>query len=213
MAARTRRGSAKAEPDGRRLRGDKTRALVLKRALEIASVEGLEGLTIGALAKDVGISKGNIGILFGTKESLQLAILDESVQVFVKRIVARSRAISSPLKQLLSLCDGWFEYVDRRIFPGGCFLYATSSEYRAKPGHVQDRVKVHRRAWSELLTTTAKNAQKIGEIREGTDIDQLVFECVAYQAAANTASLLGDKPMFRRARQSTRIVIDAASNL
>lgn len=211
MAVRIKRSDTEAELDGRRIRGDKTRALVLKRALEIASVNGLEGLTIGELAKDVGISKGNIGILFGTKESLQLAILDESVQVFVRRIVERIREINSPLKQLVALCDGWFEYVDRRVFPGGCFLYATSSEFRAKPGHIQDRVKLHRRAWSELLTSTAKNAQQTGEIREGTDVDQLVFECVAYQAAANTASLLGDKPMFRRARRSTRAVIDAAS--
>ena len=129
----------------------------------------------------------------------------------MRRIVARTREMNSPLQQLIALCDGWFEYVDRRVFPGGCFLYATSSEFRAKPGAVQNLVKRHRQAWNDLLTKTAKSAQKAGEIVDGTNVDQLVFECVAYQAAANTASLLGDKAMFRRARRSTRARIDAVS--
>lgn len=197
--------------DGRRIRGDRSRATILARAVNVASTDGLDGLTIGTLASDVGISKGNISVLFGDKEALQLATLDAATEIFVAKVVTPALRHASSLERLRRLSDGWFDYVDCRTFPGGCMLYATANEYRARPGRIQDRVNHHRAAWIRLLTATVRDAQKIGQIRNDVDPDQLVFELTAFQSAANTAALLGDQAAFVRARRTSRERIAAAA--
>ena len=197
--------------DGRRLRGDKSRATILARAVNVASTDGLSGLTIGALASDVGISKGNISVLFGDKEALQLATLDAATEIFVAKVVMPALRHASPLDRLRHLTDGWFDYVDSRTFPGGCLLYGTASEFRARPGRIQDRANHHRTAWIRLLTTTVRDSRKAGLIRDEVDPDQLVFELTAFQSAANTAALLGDQAAFVRARRTSRERITAAA--
>ena len=92
-------------------------------------------------------------------------------------------------------------------------LYATTNEYRARPGPIQDRVNHHRLAWTRLLTSTAQRALDAKELRAGTDVDQLVFELTSYQSLANTAALLGDEELFARARQTSRKRIASAARL
>jgi AcrR family transcriptional regulator len=189
--------------DGRKRRGDKSRAAVLARAIQVASSEGLEGLTIGRLAADVGISKGNITVLFGDKIALQIATLHAAVGVFVEHVVAPARVHAAPLAKLRALTDGWFTYVETRILPGGCMLHGASSEYRARPGVIQDHVKASWSAWRDLLAQTVREAQSANEIQAEADADQLVFEILAFHSAANVASLLGDTAAFHRARRAT----------
>jgi AcrR family transcriptional regulator len=200
-----------AEIDGRRRRGAKARTTVLRHAMDVASVKGLEGVTIGGLADDLGISKGNITTLFADKEEMQLKTLDGAVAIFIEQVVRPSSAADSPLQRLSRFCESWFDYVDRRVFPGGCMLYATTNEYRARPGPIQDRVNHHRRAWTKLLTGTAQRALAANELKAGTDVDQLVFELTSYQSLANTAALLGDQALFARARQTSRDRIASAA--
>lgn len=190
--------------DGRHRRGVKARATVLAQAMQVASVQGLEGLTIGALAADLAISKGNITVLFGDKQTLQLRTLDAAVEVFVSHVIAPYITIRSPIERLKRYCDGWFDYVEKRVFIGGCFLFATSNEYRARPGPIQNRVKEHRCAWNTLLTTTARDAMIEGEIAADVDIDQMIFELIAFQSAANTALLLSENEQFLRARRTSQ---------
>ncbi len=197
--------------DGRRRRGDKSRAAILARAVNVASTEGLSGLTIGTLAADVGISKGNISVLFGDKEALQLATLDAATEIFAAKVVTPAMRHASPLERLRRLTQGWFDYVDGRTFPGGCLLYGTVSEFRARPGRIRDRASHHRAAWTGLLAATVRDAQKAGEIRGDVEPDQLVFELTAFQSAANTAALLGDQAGFVRARRTSRERIAAAA--
>lgn len=198
--------------DGRHRRGAKARAAVLAQAMRIASVQGLEGLTIGALAADLAISKGNITVLFGDKQALQLRTLDAAVEVFVRHMIAPYVTIKSPIERLRRYCDGWFDYVEKRIFPGGCFLYSTSNEYRARPGPIQDRVKEHRNAWSTLLSKAARDAKFEGEIPADADTDQMVFELIAFQSAANTALLLGENEPFLRARRTSQNLLAVAES-
>lgn len=195
--------------DGRRLRGEQSRASVLQCAARVASTEGLSGLTIGRLAVDLGISKGNITVLFGSKEALQIATLDAAVDVFVDTVVTPALKKGSSLERLRGLCDGWFSYVDRRTFPGGCLLYSTSSEFRARPGVIQERIKFHRKHWQNLLSHWASQAQLDGLLAPNVDIERLVFELTAYHAAANVAALIGDRKTFAIARKSTRERIEA----
>jgi AcrR family transcriptional regulator len=203
------KSDALAEPDdrikdGRRRRGAQSRAIVLSRAIEISSIEGLEGLTIGRLATDVGISKGNITVLFGDKEALQIATLDAAVEIFSAKVVAPMADVKEPSERLQAFCDNWFDYIEQRVFAGGCMLYGMSSEYRARPGKIQDRVNHHRNAWTKLLSAAASEAQRRGQIRHDIDVDQLVFELTSFQATASIAAALGDQPTFLRARRTSR---------
>ena len=177
---------------------------MLARAVEVASTQGLEGLTIGRLAADLGISKGHLTVLFPSKEALQIATLDTAMARFADEVVARGARARSPLARLGRLCDAWFRYVARRVFPGGCFLYATASEYRARPGLIRDRVRQHRAAWNRRLAAAIREAQHAGRIRKSVDAADLVVELTAYQAGANLAALLGDRAAFRRAERATR---------
>lgn len=190
--------------DGRRRRGAQSRAIILSRAIEISSIEGLEGLTIGRLASDIGISKGNITVLFADKETLQIATLDAAVKVFSAKVVAPLADDKEPSERLQAFCGNWFDYIEQRVFAGGCMLYGTSSEYRARPGKIQDRVNYHKNAWTKLLSATASEAQRRGQIRHDIDVDQLVFELTSFQAAASIAAALGDQPTFLRARRTSR---------
>jgi len=197
------------EPDGRRRRGDQSRAQVLGRAIQVASVQGLSGLTIGGLAADLGISKGNITVLFGDKESLQVRTLDAAVDLFVEKVIAPARKVASPRRRLLRMCDGWFDFVEDRVLPGGCMLQASMNEYRARPGPVQDRVKAHRTAWFQLLEQAVAAGKAAGEFRVDADPEQVAFEINAFQAAANAACLLGDGKSFKRARKACRNLVAA----
>ncbi|MGH8012722.1 MAG: TetR/AcrR family transcriptional regulator [Candidatus Binataceae bacterium] len=197
--------------DGRRRRGERKRMAVLSRAINVASTDGLEGLTIGRLAVDLGISKGNITVLFGDKEALQIATLDAAVALFVTTVVKSAMSAVSPLKRLRQLCEGWFSFVEQRVLPGGCMVYASSNEYRVRPGRIRDRVNHHRQTWNGALEAAARAAQASGQLRADLDVAQLVFELTAYQAGANMAALLGDRAAFLRARRATADRIAAAT--
>lgn len=193
--------------DGRRRRGNSRRCAVLSCAVCIASVEGLEALTLGRIATQLRISKSNIGVLFGDRLALQIATLDAAVRVFTDQVVIPALAESSAVGRLEGLVEGWFRYVARRVFPGGCFLYAVSSEYRARPGKVRDRVLHHRQAWLRLLTNAVAALSREMPGCSAGSARQVAFQLVAFQSAANVAALLGDNAAFGQARQVSRRLI------
>jgi AcrR family transcriptional regulator len=190
--------------DGRKRRGAQSRAAILMKAARMASVEGLEGLTLGRLATDAGVNKSNLQVLFGGKEALQVATLDAANGIFVDHVVRPAMRRKSPLNRLAALNDGWFDYVAKRILPGGCLMYGASSEYRARDGVVRARVIRGRNAWRELLLRNIEAALEAGQCGPNVDPQQLVFEIRAFQGAANVAALLGDASEFDRARRSAR---------
>lgn len=188
--------------DGRRLRGDRTRRKILDAAILRASRFGLEGLTFGPLAAGTGMSKGSITVLFGDKEGLQLATLDAAVACFTEGVQDIRSATQSPLKAVVTLFERWFDFVETRKLPGGCFIHATLSEFRAKPGPIQDRARSHRDNWRKTVTALLFEAQASGEVPVSVDIDQLAFDLFACQAAADTALFYGDTDTFIRAKQT-----------
>ena len=196
--------------DGRLRRGAKRRAAVLVRAVEVASTQGLEGLTFGRLAAELGLSKGHLALLFSSKQTLQLATLDAAMGRFAEEVVAQAARARAPHERLRRLCAAWFRYVSRRVFPGGCFLYATASEYRARRGPIRDRVRQHRAAWDRQLAGAIREGQRVGRIHKSVDAADLVVELTSYQAGANLAALLGDREAFRRAERATRERISRA---
>jgi AcrR family transcriptional regulator len=194
--------------DGRRARGDRARAAVLKRGIEIASTNGLESLSFGRLASDLRLGKSNLSVLFGDKESLQLAVLDAAAQRFIEVVVTPARTERGALERLHALCDRWYLYLESKIFPGGCFIYATAHEYRARPGKIRERVISYFDLWKRTLGSEIRTGLQNAEIRADIEARESVYTLIAYQNAAHLAMLLGDEASLEQARQLTHAHID-----
>lgn len=165
--------------------------MILAHAIDTASVDGLEGLTIGRLAEASGHSKSGIATLFGSKEQLQLATVAAAREVFVERVIAPARAGSERgLERVCTLISYWLAYSDQRVFRGGCFFAATSVEVDARPGPVRDAVVAAMTEWEDYLTISIERAMTAGELPGLDEARQLTFELVSFLEAANTRSLL-----------------------
>ncbi|MEU3526805.1 TetR/AcrR family transcriptional regulator [Streptomyces sp. NPDC038707] len=180
------------QADGRIARGNETRRLILRRAVEIASVEGLETLSMGRLASELGLSKSGVFALFGSKEDLQLATVRAAVTVYLEHVVQPALDLPAGIGRLWRLCTGWLAYSRERVFPGGCFFYSASAEYDAREGKVHDALAAARANWFSHLEQTAREAQRAGELAQDTDVPQLVFELAAFLELANAESVLHD---------------------
>lgn len=178
-----------------------TRAAILDRAADLASIEGLEGLTIGRLAGDLGLSKSGLFRHFGSKEDLQLATVERARQVLLREVVEPAAKREPGLDRLRALILGYLKYLEREVFPGGCFISAAAAEFDGRPGPVRDAVAQASRDWFSALEKEAKAARKAGELPANTDPGQLVFELNALASAANASyQLHRDRRAFRRAR-------------
>jgi len=197
-------------PDGRRARGDESRRAILAHAIDTASVEGLDGLTIGRLAEAARHSKSGVATLFGSKEQLQLATVEAARQVFIDEVVDPAREKSERgLSRLCALICEWLDYSDKRVFKGGCFFAAASVEFDSKPGPVRDAVVAASSEWEDYLTISIQRAIDAGELPLLDDARQLTFELVSFLEAANTRSLMYSsvEPYDRAARAArTRLI-------
>jgi AcrR family transcriptional regulator len=187
-------------------KGERTRAAILEQAARLATVESLEGLSIGGLAEVTGMSKSGLYAHFGSKEGLQLATIDAARESFIREVVTPALAAAPPGRaRLLGLCERFLSYVERRVFPGGCFFVVTSAELGSRPGRVHDRVAAYQRQWSELLLRTAREAQAAGELSADVDPDQLAFELGALLAGTNIVAVLhSDDTAIERAHRAIR---------
>src|SRR5271170_8373095 len=191
MNTRPRRSAISRSP--RRPRGLKTRRAILRRAVNIASLEGLEGLTIGKLASTLRISKSGLFAHFGSKEELQCAVVDEARDIFVEKVVLPAGQLRG-LRLLRALCENWLSYGEQKVFPGGCFFSAASLEFDDRPGRVRDQIVGLMRRWLGNLEQAARDAQSAGEIAKHTDVRQLAFEIQALAMGANWSSRLFRDP-------------------
>jgi AcrR family transcriptional regulator len=188
--------------DGRVARGDETRRLVLRRTVDIASVEGLDALSIGRLATELKLSKSGVFALFGSKQELQLATVRAAARVYEEKVV-RPALDSAPagVGRLWRLCESWLEYSRGRVFPGGCFFYGVLAEYDAREGAVHDALARAQRFWVTLVERCAEEARDLGELRQDTDVPQLAFELIALMEMANAQSVMhGEQGVYQRAR-------------
>jgi AcrR family transcriptional regulator len=199
--------------DGRIRRGDRTRRLVLRRAVDVASVDGLEGLSIGRLATELSISKSGLIAHFGTKEQLQLATIRAARAIFATTVVEPALQQPPGLGRVRALLDAWLEYSSDRRFPGGCFFARAAHEYAARPGAVRDALAAVDEEWLGLITGAIVDAQAAGEVRPDIDAAQLAFDLVAYLDSANLRSLLlGSFDVYDRAREAVeRRLVECAS--
>lgn len=194
------RAAATIKQPSRRPRGLKTRRAILRKAVNIASLEGLEGLTIGKLAATLRISKSGLFAHFGSKEDLQCAVVDEARDIFIEKVI-RPAAQLRGLRLLRALCENLLAYGEEKTFPGGCFFSAASLEFDDRPGPVRDRIVGLMKKWLGNLERAARDAQDAGEIRQDVDARQLAFEIHALDMGGNWSSrLFRDESAFRSAK-------------
>ncbi len=180
----------------RRADGERTRSAILRGAASLATVDGLDGLSIGNLATAIGISKSGLYAHFGSKEELQLATVAEAERILTEEVIQPALAARPGLAQLAAACEAFFSYVERRVFPGGCFFAATSLEMGARPGPVRDRLAAIQSDFTELLRSFAAIALEQEELPAGEDPDWLAFELHAVLLGADTKFVLNDDPAF-----------------
>jgi AcrR family transcriptional regulator len=171
--------------------GERSRRAILDAAARLATVEGLDGLSIGRLADHVGMSKSGLYAHFGSKEELQLATIEAANAIFVEDVVAPALAATTPLERLEALCERFLSHVERAVFPGGCFFASVAAELDTRPGPVRDRAAEVVVWWSRLHHTAIVEAQAVGELDPAEDAAQLSYEIGSLLLFANASYLLG----------------------
>ncbi|MEM8963092.1 MAG: TetR/AcrR family transcriptional regulator [Acidobacteriota bacterium] len=159
-----------------RSRGEETRRAILKEALAQATKVGLEGLSIGGLAKETGMSKSGLFAHFGSKEDLQVGVLDFAAYYFVRTVV--KPAIEQPRGEprIHALVENWFRWERDIVGPGGCIFIAASTELDDRPGPVRDKLVAEQRRWIDALARSARIAIDEGHFRPDLDAAQFAFD-------------------------------------
>jgi AcrR family transcriptional regulator len=188
-----------------------TRAAVTGAAVDRASVEGLEGLTIGGLADEVRMRKSSVFSLFGSKHDLQLATLEAAIESFIDEVWAPVAGDEPGLPRLLALCDSWLAYHERGVMPGGCFLTTATVEFDARPGPLRDAVAGTIDRWLETLRREVATAIEARALPPETEPADVAFQLNALAAAASYGFQLSRDPeVFARARRSMRRALGQA---
>src|SRR5215467_7389921 len=195
-----------------RQRASKTRNEILCTSMDIASAEGLEGLSVGRLATELQMSKTGIFAHFGSKEQLQLATVEAAKQVFLEQVVQPSLTHPRGIPRLRAMLENWIGYVERVVFRGGCFFAAASAEFDSRPGRVRDEIASLTKAWLIGLQDEIVFARSSKQLKTDADPVQIAFELHAYVQEAKWAfKLFNDKSAFSHARQAIAHCIAASS--
>jgi AcrR family transcriptional regulator len=181
-------------PHRQRADGRRTRDAILRGAVTLATIDGLEGLSIGNLATATGISKSGLYAHFGSKQDLQLATVEEADRIFTDEVIAPALAAAPGVPQLVAVCDAFFDHLEHRTFPGGCFFAGAALEMGTRPGPVKDRVAAFQMSFVGLVHHFVTTALELGQLPGDVDADQLTFELNGIILAANTSFVLHNDP-------------------
>jgi AcrR family transcriptional regulator len=189
----------------RRADGERSYNAILRGATELATLEGLEGLSIAGLADHIGMSKSGLYAHFGSKEELQLATIEKAQEIFEREVGGPVLDQPEGLARILAFADAYLSYVERRVFPGGCFFAAAGAEFATREGRVKQKLQEFATEGMRSLAETIRGAQARSEIHPHVDADQLAFEIDALLHGANAGFLIsGDREPLERARRAIR---------
>jgi AcrR family transcriptional regulator len=178
----------------RRSDGERSRNAILYEAAQLATVEGLGGLSIARLADAVGMSKSGLFAHFGSKEELQLATIETASEIFADEVVRPALAAPPGIARLRALADRFLDHVERQVFPGGCFFASVATEMDTHPGPVRDKAMEVVHEWTGHLVAAVREAQAEGEVSPAEDPEQLAFEVDAFLLLANAAFVISADP-------------------
>jgi AcrR family transcriptional regulator len=174
----------------RRSDGARTREAILREAVSLATIDGLEGLSIGNLAGALDMSKSGVYAHFGSKQDLQLAAVEEAGRIFRTEVVEPALDAPPGLAQVVAICDAFFDHLMRRTFPGGCFFAGAALEMGTRPGPVKEQIAAFQADFTALIRSFIVTAIERRELPADEDPDALTFELNGIILAANTNYVL-----------------------
>jgi AcrR family transcriptional regulator len=191
-------------------KGDMTRERILDRAADMASLYGLNDLTIGSLAKEMGMSKSGLYAHFGSKEELQFATIAAARERYRRTTASPGLTARKGLAQIEKTMNYLLSYLEQRVFPGGCFFNSVNAEFHARPGPIRDNIREGKARWRARIAKMVRDAQRNGEIRKEVDANFLAFELDALINAANWT--LDDPQTLALTSRAIRACIDRAKS-
>jgi AcrR family transcriptional regulator len=189
----------------RRSDGERSRAAILHEAARLATVEGLDGLSLARLAGAVGMSKSGLFAHFGSKEELQLATVDAARATFEELVIEPAGEAAAGLPRLRAYIERFLAHVEDGVFPGGCFFISAMSELDTHPGPVRDAAMAFSTRWLELLAAEVQAAQAAGRLDPEADPAQVVFELQAFMVLGDIQFVASGRPA---ALDSVRHAVD-----
>ena len=185
-----------------------SRASAVEAAIDLASIEGLEGITIGRLASELGMSKSGLIGRFGDKQAMQRAVLAAAIERFTDAVWRPARRLEPGLPRLEAIIDAWIAHLREGVFPGGCFVTTASVEYDSRPGRLHDDAAEAVRRWLGVLEAEALLAHEAGELPTGRDPADVAFELHSLASGGSVAGrLIGDAAALDRTRAAMRRTI------
>ena len=185
MAAKAPKTPAATPPHRTRADGERSRAAILHEAARLATVDGLDGLSLAHLANAVGMSKSGLFAHFRSKQELQLATVETASAIFDEQVINPAGAASPGLARLKAYVERFLGHVEEGVFPGGCFFVSAVSEFDSHPGPVRDGAMAFSQRWLGLLADEVTAAQTAGELDSRADPAQIAFELNAYMVLGN----------------------------
>jgi AcrR family transcriptional regulator len=205
-AASTRKNNSREEP--RPSKGQASRATILLAAAKLATTRGLDGLSIGELAAEVGMSKSGLYAHFKSKEELELATIETAATIFASEVLQPAAQAPAGTERLGALVEAFLSHLERRVFPGGCFFAAVSAELDTRPGPARDRVVAVLDRWQSLFRQCILDAQACGEIDPQAEVAQAAFEIQAMLLAGNFQFVMTNDPIrLTQARKGVEHVL------
>jgi AcrR family transcriptional regulator len=201
------------EPTARAERSDgrRTRTAILRVAADLASIEGLSGLSIGRLASELGMSKSGVFAHFGSMEELQLATVEQAAGIYADEVIRPALREPPGLARLGRLVDAFVSYSRRHVFPGGCFFGTTLVEFGSRPGRLRDRLARGHHEWVGIIARFLADARREGDVEPSTDVEQLAFEIASLLTSADWLYNLHDDPgELERGRRAVLGRVEAA---
>jgi AcrR family transcriptional regulator len=199
-------------PRKRRSDGEASRKAILQEAARLATVEGINGLSIGRLAEAVGMSKSGLFAHFGSKEELQLATIETAHALFHELVIEPALVATTALGRLRMLIELFLRHVENKVYPGGCFYVSVGVELGAQSGPVRDEAVALSAGWMRLVVDTIREAQAEGSIAATEDAEQLAFDLTGYLLLGNTQFVATQDPAtIDRARHAVEHRLAAAT--
>jgi AcrR family transcriptional regulator len=189
--------------DGRLARGRRSREVILERAVSLASVHGLGGLTLGRLAEAAGVSKSGFFAHWRDKEQLQLDAVEWASRQWIDQIVKPALRAPEGVRRLFALHEERLRFYADGVLPGGCFFFTAQVEFDDQPGPVRERVARALADWIGLIERLAHEAMAVGDLPAGLDAGLLAYEIDALGEAAVTHARLMDRDLaYERGRRA-----------
>jgi AcrR family transcriptional regulator len=175
-------------------KGEATRGAILDRGVRLATQIGLEGLTIGRLATDLGLSKSGLFAHFHSKEALQIQVLDAAAERFVEEVVRPAVRQPRGEPRVMALFDQWLAWTKTTSGPGGCLFVAAAAELDDRPGPVRDRLVALQKGWLEMIAIVFRTGVSAGVFRPDLDPEEFAHDLYSVMLGFHHASRLMRDP-------------------